>query len=87
MRQKINVTHGFLPAVVKLDLIICSIQDQIKIWCDYDQFQVGFSLLCSTLQNEESVFLFDPETVFLERRIFSTNRPDWYDVLARTMQY
>lgn len=46
-------SHKFLPAVVKLDLIISPSADKIKLWHDNDQFQVKF-LLLSILQSEKS---------------------------------
>lgn len=73
--------------MVKLDLIICSSVDKIKIWHDNDQFQVRFLLLSSIPQNEKSTFLSEPETERWEEKIHPANRPDWYDVLGRPMQY
>lgn len=45
-------SHKFLPAVVKLDLIISLSADKIKLWHDNDQFQVKF-LLLSIPQSEK----------------------------------
>lgn len=79
-------THKFLPAVVKLDLIMGPPVDKIKIWCDNDQFQVKFLLLSSISQNKKSpLFHTEPETE--EEEIHPPNRPDWYDVLGRPIQY
>lgn len=80
-------THKFLPVVVKLDLIICSSVGKIKIWHDNDQFQVRFLLLSSIPQSEDSTFPSEPETERWEQKIHPTNRSDWYDVLARPLQY
>lgn len=46
-------SHKFLPAVVKLDLIISPSADKIKLWRDSDQFQVKF-LLLSIPQSKKS---------------------------------
>lgn len=51
-------SHKFLPAVVKLDLIISLSADKIKLWHDNDQFQVKF-LLLSIPQSKRVHFLHD----------------------------
>lgn len=80
----------FLLAEVKLDLIICSTADKIKIWQDSDQFQVSFLPPSIITQNGMRLFFFFFAALTQSRRrkrFILQIGLDSSDVLGRPMQY